>query len=116
MDAGSGFWLFDREKQSTIDGLKAKFANKPDIANANIAALNAGNAYGETAELPSGIEIYKVAKADQQAGTYRNMDGTTALAWGLLAGGQLANLGILFASYPITPASNLLHTLGSQRF
>lgn len=112
---GLVFWLFDREKQSTIDGLQAKFANKPDIANANIAALNAGNAYGETAELPTGIEVYKVPKADQHPGTYRNMDGTTALAWGLLAGGQLANLGILFASYPITPASGLLHTLAARK-
>ena len=112
---GLVFWLFDRDKTSTIDGLQAKFANKPDIANANVAALNAGNAYAETAELPSGIEVYKVPKADQTPGTYRNIDGSTSLAWGLIAGGQLANLGILFASYPITPASSLLHTLAARK-
>jgi len=112
---GLVFWLFDRDKQSTIEGLQTKFANKPDIANANIAALNAGNAYAETTELPSGIEVYKVPKADQETGIYRNMDGSTALAWGLLAGGQLANLGILFASYPITPASSLLHVLAGRK-
>ncbi len=112
---GLVLWLFDRDKQSTIDSLKTKFASKPDIANSNVAALNAGNSYGETAELPSGIQIYKVPKADQKSGIYRNIDGTTALAWGLLAGGQLANLDILFASYPITPASNLLHTLAGRK-
>ena len=112
---GLVFWLFDRDKQSTIEGLQAKFAKKPDIANANIAALNAGNAYAETAELPSGVEVYKVPKAHLTPGTYRNLDGTTALAWGLLAGGQLANLGILFASYPITPASSLLHVLAGRK-
>ena len=112
---GLVFWLFDRDKQSTIDNLQAKFAKTPDIASANIAALNAGHAFGETAELPSGIEVYKVPRAKQTPGTYRNMNGTTALAWGLLAGGQLANLGILFASYPITPASNLLHTLAARK-
>ena len=112
---GLVFWLFDRDKKSTIDSLKAKFANKPEIANANVAALNAGNAYAETAELPSGIEVYKVPKADQTPGTYRNMDGSTSLAWGLIAGGQLANLGVLFASYPITPASSLLHILAASK-
>mgnify|MGYP003624191345 CR=1 FL=1 len=112
---GLVFWLFDRDKQSTIDNLKAKFASNPDIANANVAALNAGHAFGETAELPSGIEVYKVPKAHQTPGSYRNMNGSTALAWGLLAGGQLANLGILFASYPITPASTLLHTLAARK-
>jgi 2-oxoglutarate ferredoxin oxidoreductase subunit alpha len=112
---GLMFWLFDREKQSTIDMLKNKFATKPDILNANIAALNAGFAFGETAELPSGVEVYKIPKAEQRPGTYRNMNGTTALAWGLLAGGKLAELPILFASYPITPASNLLHALAARK-
>lgn len=112
---GLMFWLFDREKQSTIDMLQSKFASRPEIAGANIAALNAGYAFAETAELPSGIEVYKIPKAEQKPGTYRNMNGTTALAWGLLAGGQLAGLPILFASYPITPASNLLHTLAARK-
>lgn len=112
---GLVLWLFDRNKQSSIEGLREKFASRPEIANANIAALNAGHAFGETAELPSGIEVYKVPKAKVEPGTYRNIDGTTALSWGLLAGGELADLGILFASYPITPASNLLHILSARK-
>lgn len=112
---GLVMWLFDRDRQPTIDNLKTKFANKPEIANANIAAINAGHAYGETAELPAGIHVYKVPKAKVSPGTYRNITGTTALAWGLIAGSELAEIDLLFASYPITPASNLLHELTSRR-
>ena len=112
---GLVMWLFDRSRKSTIDGLKAKFAHKPEIADANVEALNAGHAYGETAELPTGIEVYKVPKADVLPGLYRNTTGTEALAYGLLAGGQLARLPLMFASYPITPASSLLHTLSEQK-
>ena len=112
---GLVMWLFDRDRQQTIDNLKKKFAAKPEIADANIAALNAGHAYGETAELPTGVEVYKVPKADVAPGLYRNTTGSEALAYGLIAGGQLANLPITFASYPITPASSLLHTLSGQK-
>ncbi len=108
---GLVLWLFDRERTATIASLKSKFSNKPEIADANIAALNAGHAYGETAELPAGIHVYHVPKAKVPPGTYRNMTGTNALAWGLIAGSELANIELLFASYPITPASNLLHEL-----
>lgn len=112
---GLVLWLFERDKQGTVENLQKKFASKPDIANANIAALNAGHAFGETAELPSGIEVYKVPRAKVEPGVYRDINGTTGLAWGLIAGGQLANLDILFASYPITPASSLLHTLAAKK-
>jgi len=112
---GLVLWLFGRDKEATVENLQKKFAGKPDIAGANIAALNAGHAYGETAELPSGIEVYKVPRATMPPGTYRDINGTTGLAWGLLAGGQLANLDILFASYPITPASSLLHALAQRK-
>jgi len=112
---GLVLWLFGRDKEATVENLQKKFAGKPDIAGANIAALNAGHAYGETAELPSGIEVYKVPRATMPPGTYRDINGTTGLAWGLLAGGQLANIDILFASYPITPASSLLHTLAQRK-
>ncbi len=112
---GLMMWLFDRNRETTIAGLKAKFVDKPDIANANIAALNAGHAYAETAELPSGVEIYKVPAAQVAPGVYRNATGTEALAYGLIAAGQLAELPILFASYPITPASGLLHALSAQK-
>ncbi len=108
-------WLFDRDRSATIENLKTKFANKPAIADSNIAALNAGHAYGETAELPAGIHVYKVPKAKVAPGTYRNITGTQALAWGLIAGSELADIDLLFASYPITPASNLLHELASHK-
>ena len=112
---GLVLWLFDRSREATIDGLKKKFAAKVEIAQANIAALNAGHAYGETAELPSGVEIYMVPQAKLEPGLYRNTTGSEALAYGLLAGGQLSGLSLTFASYPITPASNLLHTLSALK-
>lgn len=112
---GLVMWLFDRDRTPTIESLKAKFASKPEIAEANIAALNAGHAYGDTAELPVGIHVYKVPKAKVAPGTYRNITGTTALAWGLIAGSELADIDLLFASYPITPASNLLHELANRK-
>ncbi|MDD9895389.1 MAG: 2-oxoacid:acceptor oxidoreductase subunit alpha [Gammaproteobacteria bacterium] len=112
---GLVMWLFDRDRSTTIDNLKTKFANKPEIANSNIAALNAGHAYGETAELPAGIHVYKVPKAKVAPGTYRNITGTQALAWGLIAGSEMADIDLLFASYPITPASNLLHELANRK-
>ena len=112
---GLVLWLFDRDRKATIENLKTKFASKPEIAEANIAALNAGHAYGETAELPAGIHIYKVPKAKVAPGTYRNVTGSTALAWGLIAGSKLANIEMLFATYPITPASNLLHELVNRK-
>ena len=112
---GLVMWLFDRDRSSTIKNLKTKFANKPAIANSNIAALNAGHAYGETAELPAGIHVYKVPKTKVAPGSYRNITGTQALAWGLIAGSELADIDLLFASYPITPASNLLHELATRK-
>jgi len=112
---GLVMWLFDRDRAATIEGLKKKFARQPEIAEANIAALNAGHAFGETAELPSGIHVYKIPRAKVAPGTYRNVTGTTALAWGLIAAGELADIDILFASYPITPASNLLHELSNRK-
>jgi 2-oxoglutarate ferredoxin oxidoreductase subunit alpha len=112
---GLVMWLFDRDRSITRENLKKKFVNKPEIADANIAALNAGHAYAETAELPSGVEVYRVPRADSVPGLYRNITGSESLAYGLIAGGQLADLPITFASYPITPASSLLHTLSGQK-
>ena len=112
---GLVMWLFDRDRNPAIQNLRSKFSKQPDIAEANVAALNAGHAYGETAELPSGIHVYKIPKAKVSPGTYRNVTGTTALAWGLIAGAELAGVEMLFASYPITPASNLLHELSNRK-
>ncbi len=104
-------WMYNRERQPTIDWVNQRFGKLPNIAAANIAALNAGHAYGETVELPSGVEAYVVPRADVQPGTYRAVTGTEAVAWGLIAGAKKAGLDLFLGSYPITPASALLHTL-----
>ncbi len=108
---GLMYWLFGREREQTVTWLKDKFGKRPKLAEANIAALNAGHIYGETAELPHGINAYQVPAANLAPGEYRNISGNEATAWGLVAGAQLAGLNIMYGSYPITPASNLLHNL-----
>jgi 2-oxoglutarate/2-oxoacid ferredoxin oxidoreductase subunit alpha len=105
------YWMFGRDRGPTLAWLERKFAKKPDVAKANVAALNAGHAYGETAELPSNIRAYVVPQARLEKGEYRNITGNDALAWGLAAAGQLAGLTVMFGSYPITPASSVLHAL-----
>jgi 2-oxoglutarate/2-oxoacid ferredoxin oxidoreductase subunit alpha len=112
---GLVLWLFGREYQPTVEWLRSKFAKKPDIAEANIAALKAGHAYGETAELPSGIGPYEVPKAKHEPGMYRNITGNDALAWGLTAASQLSGLKLVLGSYPITPASTVLHALAQLK-
>ena len=104
-------WMYDRDRQPTVDWVNQRFAKVPNIAAANIAALNAGHAYGETVELPSGAGAYTVARADVRPGTYRAVTGTEAIAWGLVTGAHKAGLPLFLGSYPITPASALLHTL-----
>ncbi len=108
---GLVYWLYGRDRQPSIDWLNNKFKAMPDVAAANVAALNAGHAYGETVELPGEILGYTVGPAKIDSGLYRNVAGAEALAWGLAAGTQLAELPMFFGSYPITPASSLLHTL-----
>ena len=113
---GLALWMFDGDKQATIDWVTTKFAGRGNIAEANVAAINAGNAFGETAEMPSVAAGWTVNPADLADGLYRTVTGTEALAWGLTSG--LAASGIermIFASYPITPASNLLHSLARMR-
>jgi 2-oxoglutarate/2-oxoacid ferredoxin oxidoreductase subunit alpha len=112
---GLMMWMFGRERESTVEWLRQKFAKHPAIADANVAALNAGHVYGETAELPGGIGCYQVPKAKLAPGVYRNVTGNEATAWGLLAGGKLAGLELMLGSYPITPASTILHTLSNLR-
>ena len=108
---GLMYWLFGRERDQTVAWLRSKFAKRPTLAEANIAALNAGHVYGENAELPHGINAYAVPAAHLGPGEYRNINGNEATAWGLVAGARLANLEMVYGSYPITPASNLLHHL-----
>ena len=108
---GLMYWLFGREREQTVKWLEAKFAKRPKLAEANIAALNAGHIYGENAELPHGINAYQVPPANLTPGEYRNISGNEATAWGLVTGAKLAGLKVMYGSYPITPASNLLHNL-----
>ncbi len=113
---GLMFWIFGRDKASTIEELRAKFGKKdPALAEANVAALNAGHVYGESAEMPSNIGVYQVPKADLPRGLYRNIDGNQALAWGFAAATKLSGRPIMYGSYPITPASSLLHNLSKLK-
>lgn len=109
-------WMYDRDRQPTIDWLEQRFGRRaPELARANVAALNAGHAYGETAELPSGADAYVVPKAEVKPGVYRAVTGTEAVAWGLVTGARKAGLELFVGSYPITPASALLHTLSNLK-
>lgn len=108
-------WMFERKRDPIIEWVSQKFAGHPELANSNIAALNAGHAFGETAELPSDFASYIVPRADVEPGLYRTITGTEALGLGLFAGTQAAGLRMVFASYPITPASPLLHFLAALK-
>jgi 2-oxoglutarate ferredoxin oxidoreductase subunit alpha len=109
-------WMYGHERVATVEWLKRKYAKKPGIAEANVAALNAGHAFGETAEMPEHLVGYVVPKAHVQPGRYRTITGTEGLAWGLVAGLRAAGIDkMVFAGYPITPASALLHTLANLR-
>ncbi len=108
---GLALWMFDRDRQPLIHWLKGKFAKAPVLADANIAALNAGHAYGETAELSGPLKQYHLAPAASEPGLYRTVTGAEAISYGLVAGAQLAGLDLFFGGYPITPASAILHNL-----
>jgi 2-oxoglutarate ferredoxin oxidoreductase subunit alpha len=112
---GLVLWLFGRDYEPTVDWLRGKFSKQPKIADANIAALKAGHAYGETAELPSGIGPYEIPKAKLAPGEYRNVTGNEALAWGLTTASHLSGLKLVLGSYPITPASTVLHSLSTLK-
>jgi 2-oxoglutarate/2-oxoacid ferredoxin oxidoreductase subunit alpha len=106
-------WLYNRPPESTLKFLESKFATKPEIMKANIAAFQAGWNYGETTEAFS--VQYEVKPATLEPGTYRNINGNTALAYGLIAASKLAGLPIFLGSYPITPASDILHELSKHK-
>ena len=108
---GLALWMFGRKRAPIVDWLNAKFAKNKVLADANIAALNAGHAYGETAELGASVRQHAVAPADVEPGLYRTVTGAEALSLGLVAGAKLANLKMFFGGYPITPASAILHHL-----
>jgi 2-oxoglutarate/2-oxoacid ferredoxin oxidoreductase subunit alpha len=106
-------WMFGRPTDTTLAWLEKKFGSKPEILDANVAAFKAGYHFGETTELFA--ESYKVEAAPQAPGTYRNVAGATALAWGLIAASERSGLPLFYASYPITPASELLHELSRHK-
>ncbi len=113
---GLMLWMFGKGSAATAEWLKKKFAKLPNIAMANIAALNAGHAFGETAEMPSGVVGYTVAKSEVEPGVYRTVTGTESTAWGLVAGARAAGLDrVVLGSYPITPASPLLHAMANLK-
>jgi 2-oxoglutarate ferredoxin oxidoreductase subunit alpha len=106
-------WMFGRPTETTLGWLEKKFGSRQEIFDANVAAFKAGYNFGETTELFA--ESYKVEAAPQEPGTYRNIDGATALAWGLIAASERSGLPLFYASYPITPASELLHELSRHK-
>ena len=107
------FWIYDRSLESTKKWLGVKFAKKPEIIEANIRAMDAGYNYGETTEIFT--TRYKVDKADLPAGTYRNVVGNYALSMGLAAAAERSKLSLFYGGYPITPASDILHTLAAWK-
>lgn len=106
-------WMYSRPTQGTIDFLRKKFAKRIDIAEANITAFRAGWNYGETTE--DFAVSYEVKPAPLPAGTYRNITGNLALAYGLVAAAQQAKLPLFLGAYPITPASDILHELSKHK-
>jgi 2-oxoglutarate ferredoxin oxidoreductase subunit alpha len=106
-------WLYTRPQEPTLKWIEERFGKTPMVAEANTLAFKAGWNFGETAELfPS---TYEVKPAPLVAGEYTNISGNTALAWGLIAAGQLAKLPLFLGSYPITPASDILHELSKHK-
>jgi 2-oxoglutarate ferredoxin oxidoreductase subunit alpha len=106
-------WLYHRPTEGTLTFLKQKFAKKPDILAANIAAFEAGWSYGETTEDFS--VQYEVKPAALPPGRYRNISGNLALSYGLIAASKRAGLPLFLGSYPITPASDILHELSKHK-
>ena len=110
---GMAYWLYDRSTSNTEEWVQRKFAKRPDVVEANLLALKAGVAYCEATE--AFHERYSVAAAEVKPGTYRNVSGNQALALGLVAAGQQAGKPLFYGSYPITPASDVLHELSAHR-
>jgi 2-oxoglutarate ferredoxin oxidoreductase subunit alpha len=106
-------WMYGRPTDPTVHWIEKKFADKAPIRDANLAAFRAGYNFGETAELLA--VHYEVEPAPAPPGTYRNINGTSALALGLIAASVRSGLGLFYASYPITPASEVLHYLSRHK-
>jgi 2-oxoglutarate ferredoxin oxidoreductase subunit alpha len=106
-------WLYSRPVEATVEWIAQRFAAAPAVRDINTRAFRAGHAFGETAELfESNYQVHPAALAP---GTYTNITGSTALAWGLIAASQRAQLPLFLGSYPITPASDILHELAKRK-
>lgn len=110
---GMMYWMYNRPMDTTVDWLKEKFGNKPDIMEANLRVLKAGWNFAETTEIFN--VRYDVAPAKLPPGTYRNITGNQAVAWGFMAAAKKAKLDLFLGSYPITPASDILHELSMYK-
>lgn len=106
-------WMYGRTVETSETFIREKFARKPDIAEANVLALRAGWNYGETTE--AFATTYQVDRAQLAPGEYRQISGNTALAYGIVAAGQLAGVQVVLGTYPITPASDILHELSKHK-
>ncbi len=107
------FWMYNRPLEPTLDWLDRKFAKMPEVANGNATALRTGYNYGETTEIFT--TSYRVEKAVLKKGKYRNITGNTAVAYGMIAAAKKAGKELFLGSYPITPASEILHTMSALR-
>ncbi len=107
------YWMYNRSMENTITFLKDKFSKKVDILDSNIKALQAGYNYADTTE--TFTERYAVAKAKMDSGNYRSIMGNQALSFGLIAAAQKSGLNLFLGSYPITPASDILHELSRHK-
>jgi len=110
---GVAFWLYNRTYDTTIKWIENKFKKKPELVEANIRALKAGHAYGETTEIFDAR--FQVKKAEIKPGTYRNINGNSALAMGFIAASEQSGRELFLGSYPITPASTILHELSKYK-
>jgi 2-oxoglutarate/2-oxoacid ferredoxin oxidoreductase subunit alpha len=110
---GVMFWLFERSMQPTMDWIESKFSSRPIILEANLRALKAGYAFGETTEIFH--NSFRVKPARLAPGAYRNVNGNEAAALGFVAAAKLARRDLVYGSYPITPASEILHQLSTYK-
>jgi 2-oxoglutarate ferredoxin oxidoreductase subunit alpha len=107
------YWMYNRDMENTIAFIKEKFGKKPEIFESNVKALQAGYNYGDTTE--TFTTRFKVEKAKMDSGTYRSIMGNQAVAYALIAASQKSNLPLFLGSYPITPASDILHELSKYK-
>ena len=110
---GLVYWLYGRDMSPTLRFIESKFGGKPDVAEANRKALNAGWNFGETTE--AFVSNYEVAPAKLPAGKYKNIEGNQALAWGLITAAKVSGKDLFYGTYPITPASDILHELSRHK-